>query len=59
MQFAPADTQAKNCKRVCLANAHSELKETSENQAEREKHYAQQRITTIAALCPADTTAQA
>ena len=26
MQFAQADTQTKNCKRVCLANAPKEMK---------------------------------
>ena len=40
----------KNCKRVCLANAHFRTKkETSENKAKREKHYAQQCITAITA----------
>jgi hypothetical protein len=38
LQFAPANAKAKNCKRVCLANAHFRTSiKSSENQAGRGK----------------------
>jgi hypothetical protein len=38
LQFASATTQAQNCKRVCLANAHFRTSiKTSEDQAGRGK----------------------